>query len=170
MEHPVFRATELLNMAVQIERQGLEFYETCLGHATHPQVKEALQFMAKEESRHIEVFTRMKNGLQHYELPESYPGEMQAYLDGFVTDKVFLAPEEGLDTIPLSDVALVIDAAIGFEKRSILFYSAMKQVIRVPEGEVVEQVIVEEHSHIRRLLALRNDLKHSQTAGDEGRG
>lgn len=167
MEHPVFRATELLDMAVQIERQGLEFYETCLGHATHPQVKEALQFLAKEENRHLEVFTRMKNGLQHYELPESYPGEMKAYVDSFVKDKVFLAPEEGPDTIPLGDAALVIDVAIGFEQRSILFYSAMKQVIRVSEREVVEQVISEEHSHIRRLLALRNDLGSVDVCGGE---
>ncbi len=169
MKHPVFRATELLDMAVQIERHGLEFYETCLGLTTHPQVKKVLQFMAKEEGRHIEVFTRMKNGLQRYELPESYPGEMQAYVESFVKGKVFLAPEEGPNTLPLGDVALVIDTAIGFEQRSILFYSAMKQVVRPSEGEVVEQVIAEEHSHIRRLLALRNDLGSTNVC-DRGRG
>jgi rubrerythrin len=124
MEHPVFRATELLDMAIQIERQGLEFYETCLGHAAHPQVKEALRFMVKEESRHIEVFTRMKNGLEHYRLPESYPGEMQAYLDSFVKDKVFIAAENAVKTLTLDDTEQTIEMAVGFEKRSILFYSA----------------------------------------------
>ncbi len=168
MENPVFRAAELLDMAVRIERQGLEFYETCLVYAEHPQVREALEFMAKEEGRHVEVFTRMKTGLEHYELPESYPGEMQAYVDSFVKDKVFLAPEDGPKTLPLSDTVQVIDTAIGFEQRSILFYSAMKQVVRESDRDVIERVIVEEHSHIRRLLALRNDLGSTDVCGGEG--
>ncbi len=169
MEHPVFSAIDLLDMAVQIERQGLDFYETCLMHAMRPDVKEALQLMAKEESRHIEVFTRMKSGLRHYELPESYPGETRAYLDGFVKDKVFTAPDEALKTLPLHDIDRLIETAIGFEKRSILFYSAMKQIVRGSEAEVVEQVIAEEHAHIRRLLALRNKGEKSQNLGDDGR-
>ncbi|MDQ7784600.1 MAG: ferritin family protein [Desulfomonilaceae bacterium] len=170
MEQPIFRAVELLDMAVEIELRGLEFYEACLARAEHPQVKQALQFMAKEEARHGEIFTRMKEGQVLYELPESYPGEMRAYLAGFVSDKVFPSAEDHPKAMSLDDTDRVIETAIEFEKRSILFYSAMKQVIRPSEGKIVEQVITEEHSHIRRLLALRKDLEGSGSTADEGRG
>lgn len=169
-EHPVFRASEILDMAVQIERQGLEFYETCLAHASHPLVLKALQFMAEEERRHVEIFEHMKRGLEQYDPPESYPGELQAYLESFVKDRVFARPEEALEQArSLVDVDQAIDLAIGFEKRSILFYSAMKQVVRPSEREQTERVIAEEHAHIRRLLALRRDLAQDSADGDQGR-
>lgn len=159
-EHPLFRASELLDMAVQIERQGLEFYETCLSHTTEASVRETLLFMANEERKHVEVFARMKTGLEQYALPESYPGEMQAYIDSFVKDQVFTAQEKALEHAEsLRDAKQVIDLALSFEKRSILFYSAMRQVLRASEGEIIDHVIAEEHAHIRRLLAVLRKLE-----------
>ncbi len=45
----VFLASELLDMAVRVERQGLDFYEACQRHATQAAVKEALQLLVREE-------------------------------------------------------------------------------------------------------------------------
>ena len=84
-EHPVFRASEILDMAIEIERQGLEFYETCLGHTNHPVVRKALQTLAEDERTHVRVFDGMKKDLEQYDFPQSYPGELQAYLESFCT-------------------------------------------------------------------------------------
>jgi rubrerythrin len=160
MEHPLFRASELLDMAIQIEVQGREFYENCLNHATDASVRETLEFLANEERKHVEVFAGMKEGLEPYVLPESYSGEMQAYIDSFAKDQVFTSRKKALEHAEsLRDAQQVIDLALSLEKRSILFYSAMKQVLRASESEVTDHIIAEEHAHIRRLLALLKDLE-----------
>ena len=72
-----------------------------------------------------------------------------------IQERVFAAPESGAQ-----QAAAVANPfqAIGFEKDSILFYSAMKQLVRQSEREALDQVISEEQGHIRRLVELRGSL------------
>ena len=166
---PMFRASEMLQMAIEIERSGLAFYAACVRAARDERVGEVFQFMTGEEKRHIEIFRRMEEPLARYQLPETYPGELQAYMRALIQERVFAEPEAGAQQAaavenPFQAIAL----AIGFEKDSILFYSAMKQLVRQSEGETLDQVIAEEQGHIRRLMELRATLKkESPSPGTE---
>ncbi len=166
---PMFRASEMLQMAIEIERSGLAFYEACAQAASDVRVREVFEFMIGEEKRHIEVFRRMKEPLAHYELPETYPGELQAYMRALIQERVFGKPEAGAQQATgVENPFQAIAMAIGFEKDSILFYSAMKQLVRPSEGEAVDQVISEEQGHIRRLVELRATLeKESPSPGTD---
>ncbi len=164
MDYPVFRAGEILDMAIQIEHQGLQFYEACESAVLQPHVKDVFRHLREQERLHVDIFSRMKAGLSDYSLPESYPGEMRNYLDGFVKDRVF---QDFSETFPeglaIEDPFKAIEFGIGFEKRSILFYSAVKDMIRPSEASVVDDVIAQEHAHIRWLLALRHKLEQART-------
>ena len=70
---PMFRASEILQMAIEIERSGWAFYEACVGAARDERVGEVFQFMTGEEKRHIEISKALEEPLVHYELPETYP-------------------------------------------------------------------------------------------------
>ena len=70
---PMFRASEILQMAIEIERSGLAFYEACVQAASDGRVAEVFQFMAGEEKKHIEIFGNMEEPLAHYELPQTHP-------------------------------------------------------------------------------------------------
>ena len=166
---PMFRASEMLQMAIEIERAGLAFYEACVRAARDEQASEVFQFMAGEEKRHIEIFRRMEEPLAHYELPETYPGELQAYMRALIQERVFAKPETGAQrAAAVENPFQAIAVAIGFEKDSILFYSAMKQLVRQSEGEAIDQVISEEQGHIRRLVELRITLeKESPSPGTD---
>jgi len=48
--------------------------------------------------------------------------------------------------------------AVELERSSIAFYSGVKQIVRESEKGVIDDVITEEHRHIRRLLELKNWL------------
>lgn len=158
-EYPVFRAGEILDMAVQIEQQGLALYESCAHASLGPQTKTVFEYLIEQEKKHIEVFTRMKQGLENSPVPESYPGETRGYVQSFVSDQVFSSQAQAVKkAAEISDPLEAVALAIGFEQRSILFYSAMKEVVRSSEGAAIDEVIAEEHDHIRRLLKLQRDL------------
>jgi len=51
-----------------------------------------------------------------------------------------------------------IQIALGAEKDSILFYSEMRDLVRMPDRDVVSKIIEEERSHLRQLSDLKKDL------------
>lgn len=161
---PMFRASEMLQMAIEIERSGLAFYEAGVRAARDERVGEVFRFMAGEEKKHIEIFKALEEPLAHYELPETYPGELQAYMRALIQERVFAKPETGAQrAAAVANPFQAIAMAIGFEKDSILFYEAMKQLVRPSEAEAIDEVIGEEQAHIRRLVDLRVTLeKESQ--------
>ena len=153
----IFRASEILEMAIQMERRGLAFYKACAEASVQAALQDVFQFMIDQELKHVEIFANMKKRLaEDYRLPESYPGETGSYLNSFLEDQVFLSPEQAADKVrEISNPLQAVDLAVRFEKGSILFYSGIKQMVRSSEHDQVERVIVEEHRHIRRLLELR---------------
>lgn len=160
-EKPIFRASEVLDMAVQVEEQGLAFYKACRETENlDSRIKEVLDYLIDQENRHKEIFIRMKSGLEERPLPESYPGEMRSYLNSFVKDRVFPETDEAVREISdMHNPDQAIEFGIRFEKQSIQFYSAIKQVVRGSEQDAIEKIIGQEHTHIRRLLKLRQELE-----------
>jgi rubrerythrin len=146
-------------MAVRIERRGAGFYEKAAKASTNDQVTRVFDFLLDAEKEHERVFKEMRERHGDSKIPESYPGETRSYLDSFVHDQVF---DEDRDPGELGerikDPVDAIDFAMDIEKSSILFYSGLKQVVRESEHNVIEQVIKEEHKHIRALVELKRRL------------
>ena len=160
MVQPLFRASEILDMAIRIEHQGLAFYQACVAADLGFRVEKVLKYLIEQEKRHISIFSQMKKGLRHFSLPESYAGEMGAYMEAFVKEKVFVEPREASKEVAeLKDPFQAIRWAISFERRSIAFYAAMKQIVRASEKKIIDQVIDEERTHIQRLDELGKTLK-----------
>ncbi len=159
-EPQIFRASELLDMAVAIERSGEAFYQASADAANDDRLKKFFGFMVDQERKHSELFLNMKEGHEDYDLPESYPGEARSFVQSFVRDEVFATPEEaGRRTREINDPFDAVDMALQFERESIAFYSGMKQLVRRSDHEIIERVIEEEHDHIRRLLDVRRSLE-----------
>ena len=156
----LFRASEMLDMAVRIEHQGLEFYKACLDSQADIEVKEVFQCLMEQEEEHARVFSHMKADLREdYALPESYPGELKDYMDAFVRGKVFKDPVQAEEIkSKMNDPLKAIDFGLEIEKTSILFYSGMKQFVRESDLEELDLIIAEEQHHVRRLLSLRKKM------------
>lgn len=155
MTKPLFRVNEVLDMAVQIEHQGLAFYQACKKEGLGPEVEEVLDFLIKQEERHVRVFTQMKADHEDYRLPESYAGEMSSYLDSFVKEKVFQSPEKASEEAhQISGPLEAVDWGVSFERRSIEFYRGIKNIVRKGDQETMDTIIAEEQNHIRRLSQL----------------
>ncbi|MCF8143550.1 MAG: ferritin family protein [Deltaproteobacteria bacterium] len=157
----LFRASEMLDMAVRIEHQGLKFYEACQASQADPEVKEVFKYLMDQEKAHARVFSHMREELREdYTLPESYPGEMRNYLDAFVKGEVFEDPgQAGEKGSEMKDPVEAVDFGLEIEKASILFYSGMKQYVRASEVRNVDRIIAEEQQHVKRLLSLRKKME-----------
>ncbi len=159
--HALFRASEILDMAIQIEHEGLNFYKACLKVESGQEVTEVFEFMLGQEQKHIEIFTDIKRGLvEDYILPETYPGEMRDYVRSFVKGKVFYEQGEvSQRVVQIDDMSKAIEFAIEFEQRSISFYSGIKDKVRSSEADVISEVIAQEHGHIHRLEGLLRNVE-----------
>lgn len=164
----LFPADEILEMALRIEHHGVAFYQACVEASPGPEQRDIFQYLIEQEHNHIETFSRMKEEAEDYRLPESYAGESLSYVKSFIKDSVFTDPAEGAQqAADMQDPFEVIEYAIGFEKASILFYSSLQQFVRSSERETLESIIAEEHSHIEKLLALREQIENRQAEGGQ---
>lgn len=160
MDRPLFQAAEVLDMAIEIERKGLAFYRGCTVARANEQVAEVFAYAAEQEQQHIELFARMKRDLDQYALPESYPGETLAYIRGLIGATAFGSVDEAACAAEeMTDIGEAIATAVDMERSSIAFYSGLRDLVRPSERAAVDEVIVEEHRHIRRLLALQHELE-----------
>jgi rubrerythrin len=152
----IFRANELVAMAVEIEKRGESFYRDMSRRVTKPVVKEALEFLAEEEAKHEARFSELKSRLDPMELPTgSAESEYWAYVNDLIGSHFLFLDSISQKLIStLSTDKEIVHLAMSFEKESILFFMEMRGLIPHSEHPVVDACIEEERSHLRKLSLL----------------
>jgi len=147
-----FSGRELVEVAVDIEKNGVAFYELMGERSNDAGVRSACDHLAGEEREHIKTFEGMLGLLPQQPMPESYPGEQAAYIKALADENVFTARKALADLKEQRPGdAVAIHMAIGMEKDSILFYQEMRGLVRDADRKVVDQVIGEEKAHLTQL-------------------
>lgn len=72
MNQPMFRAGEIIDMAIQIEHQGLAFYDACVASPIGDKVEDVFDFLIGEKTKHIAICSSMKDKIKEDSLPEEY--------------------------------------------------------------------------------------------------
>jgi rubrerythrin len=159
MPTPIFRAAEILDMAIQIENQGIAFYSACMEMVDASELKEVFAALIDQERDHREIFSGMKKDFIDVSLPESFAGEYESNVSAFVRGKVFSSPEKGAEKArSLPDARAAVDWALEFERGTIDFYNLIKNNVRASEGADIQRIIGEEQRHIDVLQNLRRRL------------
>lgn len=159
-----FNAEEVLTMAVQIEKNGQDFYRKASKAVDDPQVSTLLSDLAKWESAHEALFESMRSDLSEEERSSTAIdpyGESVSYLRVMADDHVFKQrsgkPSE--DMIGGRSTQEIIDLAIRFEKDSLLFFLGIQRLITPRLGkDRIYKVIDEEIGHISYLEKQRSRL------------
>jgi rubrerythrin len=121
-----FSACEIIEMGVQIEQNGLDFYRKLVHLEGNEHVREIFSELAKAEEDHIKVFRGIFNASCSYEPQGAYPDEYFAYMRSLASEYVFTREGEGekaASLVKTYDQGLCL--GISFEKDSILFYQEM---------------------------------------------
>jgi len=155
----IFAGSEIAELGIQIEKNGRDFYNTLLKQSKNQKAKEMFKYLADEEEKHIAVFQEILDKVHKYEPPESYPGEYFAYMSALASEYVFTQKDKGGEIAKnITSDKEAVDVGIGFEKDSILFFEGMKKVVHEHDHKIVDELIMQEQSHLRELSDFKKKL------------
>jgi rubrerythrin len=153
-----FNAKDIFEMAKQIERNGVKFYQTASANVSEEKEKQMLLMLAKMEEQHEKTFAEMEAALKDKETASTVfdpEDEAALYLKALADTRVFF--EKMVDT---SSMKSILTEAIGAEKDSIVFYLGMKDLVPEQSGKKrIDDIIKEEMGHIRLLAKELVSLK-----------
>ncbi len=155
-----FRGSEIVQFAIEIEKNGKAFYESVAENAKNNTVKEGFKWLAGEEVKHKETFEKILEGLAQHPQPESYPGEYYDYMKALVDENVFTKSDalKNLVEKPVT-TAQALKLALGFEKDSILFFTELKKYVPESAQEIMDSLIEEEKKHINNIMSLKKKVE-----------
>lgn len=152
---------EVYQVGVEIEKNGKAFYQAAAAATADPAVKKLCEGLAAWETRHVELFEKLRRDLP----AESREGgafdpadEERQYLRAAADDHVFRKNTDIAALVAKCQTPkALLDLAIQFEKDSVVYYSAMKQLMPACEAcGTVDTLIDEELRHIGMLTAQRS--------------
>jgi rubrerythrin len=148
----MFSLKDIMDIAVQIERNGNRVYRHAAGKMEDPSLRSLLQWLADEEARHMTWFEALID-----KVPETgdFPEEEKmgrALLQDAVGAQSFTL--EGADFSSMETIEELLNLAIEFENDTVLFYKMLQPLIEDQKTlEQLHTIIQEENNHARRLRA-----------------
>ncbi len=149
-----FNIDEAFRIAVQIEANGVKFYNKAAENSTDSKVKQYFLELADMEKEHIKIFTQMRKefGEKQDDFLDPFE-EVKAYLRAFVDGKVFSLDEDPSEKLTGHETYKdILSIAINLEKESIVFYLGIKKMIPEDFGkDKINKILDEEMQHIALL-------------------
>ena len=155
-----FTASDLVEAAVQLERNGHRFYMTAADSLSSQRARDLMHRLAEDEVEHLRLFERLLTTVGAADVRESYPGEYGVYLKAHVDSQVFTqARLTQLLTQKAMSESDALQFGIDSEKDAILYYTEMIRFIPSRDHNAVEGIIAEERRHLSQLVGLMKDTE-----------
>ena len=146
----MFSIREIVDMAIQLEKNAEIFYREALARVSTPTLKPILVCLADEEREHAEWFERLKRVLEEAKAGGEGGEISGAALRGLVGDQKFSLADVDLSKIESAEE--LIELAVEHEKDTILFYQMLQSFIQSPETiKELDEIIAQEDHHIKLL-------------------
>ncbi len=148
---------EFLEIAIEIERSGYKLYELAADQKSK-EVRDILLQLAGREREHEHTFRDMLTRVDGY-IPEN-PCENYDYIRSVADSNVFVGERiwKLLTQKAMTDIE-VLEAGIGFEKDSILFYSEIRGMLPKLSQNIIDMIVNEEKKHLSELTYLVNKIR-----------
>ncbi|MBZ0242192.1 MAG: ferritin family protein [Bacteroidales bacterium] len=150
-------ATDILKLAILLERKGKAFYTQVARQTQSKAVKQVFETMAEEENAHINFLSKQ---FKHYEKNQTFlENELQLEDENTETDEI-LSAQVKKEISAASFEAAAISAAIEFENKAIKVYSERAEKASDPNEKAMYQMLADwEKTHHRLLHRMNEDLK-----------
>ncbi|MCL0103211.1 ferritin family protein [Dehalococcoidia bacterium] len=154
-----FSTSELINIAIDIERRGMAFYDVMSQSTENAEASELFRHLGEMERQHVQIFRDIPGEAGKYQPSESDTEEYAAYLKALVDSAVFTDDliTSGMAANADSDIE-ALQLAIGAEKDAILFYYLMRDIMPPRTQPTVNKIIAEEKLHLRQLSEAKKRL------------
>ncbi len=150
---------EILEMAIQTERLGYQFY-TGMANKFKKDTGLVKLFttLASKEKTHEHTFITLKDTVATSGIEPVEWEEVSNYMRAFVESEFFLGGGKSLPTMDhIKTVQDVVKFALGFEKETLLYFMELRAIVK--EKAAMDAVIDEEKSHIVWLDQFRKEIK-----------
>jgi rubrerythrin len=154
----MFTASELFDLAIQVEINGERFYRYALGRVRRDSLKQLLGWLADEEMRHKSTFLEIKEKTDEEAMPSGpFFSLSQEILRGAMGRHAFSLDELEIDLI--QDEKEILLAAIAFEEDAILFFEFIAPFVSDPASlSTLEHIKKEELNHKLALTEKLSEL------------
>lgn len=146
---------EIIEIAMRLEERGEAFYKAAAEKAAEAEVKTLFEELAVQEQYHRRAFQQMGRGVVELALSPEQWDQFQAYTGALLNQSLFDRPDGALSqAVEATDEPNALQAALGFEKETLLFFHELRDVVRGPARQTMDRIIEEERRHIQRLSGL----------------
>ena len=158
-----FDVDEIFEIAEGIERNGAQFYRQAAQNCGDKKTKKMLLDMAAMENEHLAAFTQMREKFNEEEKgtvvfdPDDISAlYLQTMADAHGWEGRITPIKELTGSETIKDI---LEISLNAEKESVVFYSGLKGLVPSDTGKKkVEEIIIEELSHITTLLSKLKSL------------
>ncbi len=155
----IFAASEIVEIGIQIERNGKDFYETLSRNSKDLKVQDTFNFLSGEEAKHIAAFQKILGSIGKYEPQGLDSDDYYAYMNALSADSVFTQKDKGRElAAKVKNNTQAIDMGIQAEKDSIVFYEGIKKAVPDYDHKAVDEIIRQEQEHLGMLLGLKRKI------------
>src|SRR6056297_1929870 len=154
-----FNSVEVIEMAKDIEKRGLDFYKKQAKKTEDGKLKDLLLKLAEDEQDHYDTFSKMLDKAKELTDTDSdyvYGEDVSAYLRALIEFTVFPSEEEVEDEI--NSIEDILELAINAEKDSILFYREMMEYNNEDTNKILKRLVDEEKQHLLDLVKYDAEL------------
>jgi rubrerythrin len=146
---------EIIEIALRLEETGEAFYIAAAERATDTQVRMLFEELAVQEQYHRRAFQQMGSDVVELSLSPDQWDQFQAYTGALLQQSFLDKPEGALRSAAEAvDERAALQAALSFEKETLLFFHELRGAVRGPAQQKVERIIEEEKTHIQRLSGM----------------
>jgi len=149
----MFTASEVFDLAIQVEVNGERFYRYALSRNIRKELKDLLSWLADQEMEHGENFQDMKKRICGSSSDACEPiFDLSTTVLRSAMGRHAFSLEE-LDVFTIEEEGELLELAIEFEKDTILFYEFIASLITDPQALLaIDQIRRQEIDHKRLLM------------------
>lgn len=153
----IFAGSEIVEIGIQIEKNGRDFYNTLVRQSKNPAASGIFKYLAGEEEKHIAIFQNILSKTDKYEPQGLDADQYFAYMNALASEYVFTRKDKGEEIArKIKSDREAVDVGIGFEKDSIIFYEGMKKTVPGYDLKPVDELIAQEQNHLTQLIDLKS--------------
>ncbi len=150
-----FSLNEVVELAVQIERNGYAFYNEALKRKDlTPDAHALLTELRDQELNHEKIFSHLRDEQDMTILEQSPDWELVGYyMKAMVDSRIYNSPEAAIRHVNAAKGFIdILLYAIAFEKDTLLFFYTIYDNITIDKSrKIIHEIINEEISHVVRL-------------------
>jgi len=161
----IFQATDVVELALELEKSGEAFYRAVAKKAKTPETQALFEDLADAEVAHYAAFEKLSKTVwdEPLMLADEW-GQYLAYLQATIQSVFFQGSNKALALAEqVTDEREALRMAVGFEKETLLFFYDLRDMVSESDNAVLMRIVAEEKSHIRLLADMLQSLEVAET-------